>query len=98
MNERDPNTTYDTPFDELGRAKPLPKPAIKGYTVVPCIILHETEKAVLVQLEIAAAEFWFPLSYTNYIYRKHGYLQQNTEFTDVIHVADWLIAKKGIIL
>ena len=92
------------PLDErtelLGVAVRTHRKPSQGETSVPCIVIHETEKALLVRIANqpagVPAEHWFPLSQIGYIYRKCGYDQINTEYTDLVYVSTWLITKKGI--
>ena len=78
------------------------RPAPTGQTEIHCRILHETEKAILVEISNQgensdeAVEHWFPLSTVGYIYRKTGYLKTNPDFTDIIHVANWLVSKNNL--
>lgn len=86
---------YIAPGNMQGIHKP-----IKDHAVVQCLILRETEKAILVTVEDTRTDEWFPLSQVSYIYNtpivmaEEGY--EDEEFPDTIHVAKWLLDKKGI--
>lgn len=75
----------------------LPK---TGYTAIQCNIIRETQKAVLIEIKTANGdkkECWLPLSQITYFRTKH-FKQSNLDedFTDVVHIADWLVAKQGL--
>lgn len=72
------------------------KPAPSGFIDVPCKVLHETDKAVLVSIDHHIKDFWFPLSQVCYIYRKFPLGDINPKFTDRVYVKSWLIDKNGI--
>jgi hypothetical protein len=82
----------------LERPRPLaPK---EGYTSISCRIIHDTDKAILVEIldedTGRATEHWFPLSTLPFISRKKGYGIVNQEYTDIIHAANWIVEKRGL--
>lgn len=74
-----------------------PLPAAKGYTAIDCRILHRTEKALLISVEHLTKEIWLPLSQIAYIHKQDADIHNiNPDYTDVIHVADWLVSKNDL--
>jgi len=87
--------------------KPTHKP-VKDHVPITCLILRETQMAVLVkvapwnyedeQQHPQGKDEWFPLSQVSYINNIQDVLsaRENAPYTDTIHVAKWLCDKKGL--
>lgn len=70
-------------------------PAKTGYTAIHCNILRETEKAVLIAVAHSATEIWLPLSQCSYVHKQKQFLD-TVDFTDTVHVKDWLVDKNNL--
>lgn len=98
-------------LDSHSTTKPAHK-AIKDHKPVRCLIMRETQAAILV--EVAPCNYpegerpvkgnteWFPLSQVSYINNlqdvmaAHDADSEDGRYTDTIHVAKWLLDKKGM--
>lgn len=67
----------------------------KDHSALHCRIVAETDKAILVEEETSATEHWFPLSHVSYIHRQSND-GMPAHYGDTIHVANWLLKKKGL--
>lgn len=56
---------------------------------IPCVVKHETEKAIQVIVEATGELEWFPLSQVDEIHR-------DGKGRGSIVVSDWIAAQKGL--
>ena len=96
------DSNYTDPlFKQLSKEKPEHK-AIKDHKPLRCLILRETQAAILVEVMLTEKSEWFPLSQVSYInnvqdvLNSHDTDSKDGHYTDTIHVAKWLLDKKGI--
>ena len=69
---------------------------IKGHASISCLILRETDKAILVTCEETGSNEWFPLSQVSYINNiQDSEIADNSAYPDTVHVATWLLDKKN---
>ena len=71
---------------------------IAGYVPIKCLILRETQLAILVTVEATLKNEWFPLSQVSHINNIQAVLNvtPGEVYSDTLHVAKWLADKKGI--
>jgi len=69
---------------------------IKNHASIHCLILRETDKAILVKCEESEKDEWFPLSQVSYINNVQHSTAVDSNYPDTIHVATWLLDKKGL--
>ena len=88
-------------LDSHSTTKPAHK-AIKDHKPVRCLIMRETQAAILVEVMLTEKSEWFPLSQVSYINNIQDVMaardadSKDGRYTDTIHVAKWLLDKKGI--
>ena len=90
---------YDSSIDDIivttpkGTVKP-----IAGHVPIKCLILCETQLAILVTVEATLKNEWFPLSQVSHINNIQAVLNgtPGEVYSDTLHVAKWLADRKGI--
>jgi hypothetical protein len=93
----------DSYLDDINLTEPVQdtahavgKRVATGYTAILGKIMHDTGKALLVSLQHLDKPVWIPLSQIGYIHRPNGFIEPNPDYTDTLHVADWLVAKNKL--
>lgn len=79
--------------------KPYPR---KNHGAIDCLILRETDKAILVTPKQTEETIWFPLSQVSYICiasrnsENPDSLDKMSAYPDTVHVATWILNKAGL--
>lgn len=70
-------------------------PPANQHSAIECRIIRETDAAILVDT-VDAGEVWLPISQVSYIGRASNDAG-SIEYPDILHVANWILAKRGLI-